>query len=174
MMGRVALMLMGALAFLTAWSLIGPAQPAAAEQGFNFKAYRPATIEQIKAEHMDHIAVALGDASKTVFEAGVFKYRVRGIFQGGQRRIRYAVRIRVNAWARSLNLGAEIADLFIQEIQLSENGTNHWIAVQKHLVPFLERDLARGDPIYLYLVFIGVYRTRPVFLANEFRKVPLE
>lgn len=140
---------------------------------FNYKAYQPSSIAKILQANKAQVGEALRDTSKTVFGTSLNKYRVTGNYLERPRKIKFSLRMRIDSWARALGIDNIIYGLFTHEIQLMENGKSYWLPVQKHLVPFLQNDLSKGQVVDLFMVFIGVFRGNPVFLVNNFKKTRL-
>ena len=77
-------------------------------------------------------------------------------------------------WAKTRQVGQETVDLFEEELLFKEGATEHWLPVQKQVIPFFARELNKGAAVELYLMWIGA-RTEDgatdwVFLVNEFNR----
>ena len=76
----------------------------------------------------------------------------------------------IRGWVKMIGQKSEVAALFLQQFKFVENGKEYWLAVQKPLIPHLEKELQEGGPVWLYVVWIGTTKTDWVFVVNEFKK----
>jgi hypothetical protein len=160
-------------ALLAAALALGPAGAARAD--FDHESYRPATFSGVLGEFGDELDKALADEHNIVIEARISKYRVLVTYRGDTRRIDAGTREFIDTWGRSLpQVPREYLALFRRELFVEAEGRTYWVPAQAQLMPFIDTELAAGDPLYLYVIFIGVGNKRPIFLVNEFSKAQVQ
>ncbi|WMS87386.1 hypothetical protein [Pleionea litopenaei] len=76
----------------------------------------------------------------------------------------------IRGWLKSIGQKEEIAELYLQQIKVEEKGEFYWLAVQKPLIPYIDSELKNGDFVWLYVAWVGNYKSDWVFLINEFEK----
>ncbi|HKI99665.1 MAG TPA: hypothetical protein VKB51_14415 [bacterium] len=151
------------------------ALPGPARADFDYDSYAPDTIAGVLKRNTDVLKEALADSRHLAIDTALSKVRLLVEYNGKRRHIAADAAALIDAVGRAL---PAIPDgylaLFRQEIAVQADGEPYWLPVQAQLVPYIDTELHRGDPVYLYAVFIGVNGQRPVFLVNEFDKARVD
>lgn len=75
-------------------------------------------------------------------------------------------------WLTSIGQSSEIADIFKNEYEFSENGVTYWLPVQDKLAASMKEELREGGQCTLYIVWVGIENSGAnpeyVFIVNEF------
>ncbi|PZD72119.1 hypothetical protein C1752_04089 [Acaryochloris thomasi RCC1774] len=68
-----------------------------------------------------------------------------------------------------------ITELFTKEFRFTEAGKDYWLPLQKQMIPFLNKELSKGDSVQLLALWIGYAHPQGevnhTFLVNEFCKL---
>ena len=135
----------------------------AAGQEFNYDAYKPAALTQIAASHPAQ--------SADWFAEGHPRYRTRVTFSGHVRPMAEDLRKFVGCWVKAMGHPAAYADIFQQEIEVSQDGVSYWMPVEDVLVEQLQAEVLPGAEVDLYLLLMGGRRDRIVLAVSEFDAV---
>ena len=96
-------------------------------------------------------------------------------FAGEHRAVEKAKKDFMELWFQTKGVEKERAELLLEEYKFTENGTDHWLPVIKDLVPFVEKELKKGDKIEIYFFFLGGYGGKGakkwVLAVEEFKKM---
>lgn len=140
------------------------AWPLAALAAFAWESYAPATLAQIAAIHGE-----VRDVDRVINTAEE-KYRVRVIYLGERRPLPEPTRALIADWVQATGADDRVPAWFKHEIRVAEEDRPHWLPIQEVLLPHIEQELAAGNAVDLYLMWIGYVERRWVFLVNEFQK----
>jgi hypothetical protein len=75
-------------------------------------------------------------------------------------------------WLRSIGAKRDFLRLFERDLLFREGSREYWLTTQATLVASLEKKVAPGSPLDLFVVWAGVVRGDFVFLVNEFDAPP--
>ncbi len=153
------------LPFRVTLPALGCALAALAALASGWESYEPVTLAQVIAVHAD-----VGGVDRVINTAEE-KYRVQVTHLGGRRPLPESTRTLIVDWARAVGVESQLISAFKQEIEVAEAGKSYWLPVQDVLLPHMGRELAAGDSVRLYVMWIGYVETRWVFLVNEFERV---
>ena len=76
----------------------------------------------------------------------------------------------IRGWVKVIGQKEEVSDLFVQEMKFEENGVAYWLAIQEPLIPYFEKEISKGDDVWLYVGWIGTTKEDWIFIVNEFDK----
>ncbi|MBC8032130.1 MAG: hypothetical protein H7Z16_18750 [Pyrinomonadaceae bacterium] len=113
-----------------------------------------------------------GDAT-TLVHGDLLPSRVRVIYKGTARPLPQLKKDVISQWsnlyAGSLN---HYTVQYKTDVLFNEAGLNHWLVVNKRVLPQLRRRLKKGRPVDLYLIRLGAFKTgdrwRWVLLVEDF------
>ena len=171
---RRKLSVIGKRAPLALLLLLFAAQARARAQGFDYDAYEPRTLaEMIKI--YDKPEMLEGEMKDVNLMFGwTFPSRVKVVYAGTSRKTSEERMQYIAAWVRSRAMAPEIGELFGTELLFKEGAAEHWLPVQKQLIPHFERELKKGDAVMLYAIIPGGKKISGkwdwVILVNEFDK----
>ena len=135
--------------------------------------YKPRTLKAIAAaseaesgRDKNAAEVVLGD---------LFPSRVRVNYKGSARPLPQSRKDVIARWARRYAGDAtHYTAPYETEMLFNEDGTGHWLAVNKRLLPRFEKELKEGEAIDLYVIRLGGIRTEGewewVLLIESFAK----
>lgn len=150
------------------------AQESNTEAASTWDRYKETTLNQIMTEEKSHL-----DSSAKV---GTFvfnttsltnPYSVNLIYKGKYRKILPQTTQFLNAWGKSLSVDSKNIALYEEEVLFAEsNGNEHWMPIQKQLVPYLKKEAVSDGHVNLAIMWSGAYQESTgynwVFLINEF------
>lgn len=94
--------------------------------------------------------------------------------------VRYEGKMRsiseVNREAIAKFAGSEqtVTELFTKEFLFTENGVKYWLPLQAQMMPFVEKELSKGDQVELLTLWVGYSHPKGkehhTFVVNEFCK----
>jgi Tfp pilus assembly protein PilF len=139
----------------------------------SWESYKPGTIKQIIQQHEPELVTERGQAKTvSIISADSFPSRVKVIYTGESRIVSAKKKELIVDWVISFRYKPETADLFESELLFKEGSVEHWLPVQKPVIPYFAQELKKGDEVTLLLVWAGARRdpeqTDWVFLVNEF------
>lgn len=140
-----------ALALLTIVLLAGAAETA------DWARYRPGRLQE----------AAAGAPTPGITVVIDVPIRARVQYTGKFRPLADDSRRHILTWAESLNVPAA-PPAFRQEVEVLEDSVAYWLPVQDVLIGHMKAELASGEPIEVFAVYIGRSGKRPIFLVNEF------
>ncbi|PJA24186.1 MAG: hypothetical protein COX57_09880 [Alphaproteobacteria bacterium CG_4_10_14_0_2_um_filter_63_37] len=142
---------------------VGMAQPS---WGFDFSAYRPATLaqalEQIPANAKE-VDISLDFAAP--------KYRVMVRWTGGVRALSTDGGLVVTAWGKGAQM-KWLIPLFFHEIEAEEGEHRMWLAIQETLLADWYQEVQSDRMVTLYAMYLGSTRAAHVLVVNEFAAAP--
>ena len=156
--------------------LLASGQPAHGQDEFPWEQYKARTLGEIIKQNMDEIAgrdAPSRDKVSIVFTGDSLPSRVRVTYTGTTRKIPPARKAHIDEWAKSFGVKPEMVALFEDEMLFLECSTEHWLPVQKQVVPYFEKELKKGDMVTLYTAFTGGRKIDGawnwIFVVNEFQ-----
>jgi hypothetical protein len=115
-----------------------------------------------------------GDAT-TLIHGDLLPSRVRVMYKGTARPLPQLKKDVISQWAN--RYAGSLQHYTVQyktDVLFSEAGLNYWLVVNQRLVPQLQRQLKKGQPVDLYLIRLGAFKTgdkwRWVLLVEDFAK----
>lgn len=162
---------------LAAFALLVACAGGARAQGeFPWQEYRTRTLAEVVKQNTDDLAgrdAAYRDKTTVIFSADPQYSQVRVTYTGTTRKIVGARRTHVDEWAATFGLKQDIAALYESEMLVLECSTEHWVPVQKQVMSHFEKELKKGDPVTLFIMFAGGRKIEGtwnwIFLVNEFQ-----
>ena len=134
--------------------------------------YKDRTLKQIIDQHSED---AKDNKAKLyyLFTADLFPSRVTVVYTGQIRKISPTRKQFIAEWAKTRE-SSELVSLFEEELLFKEDEAEHWLPVQKQVIPFFAQGLKVNEKVELYLIWIGALtqaeKTDWFFLVNEFQK----
>jgi hypothetical protein len=123
--------------------------------------------------------VAAGDRRDgekgVILHGDVLPSRVRVTYKGSTRPLPKGRKDVLQQWAQRFAGSPEHYTVPYQtEVLFTEDGTEHWLAVRKKLIPQLGKELKVGEAVDLFVIRLGGVRARGewegVILVESFRK----
>jgi len=116
-----------------------------------------------------------GDAT-TLVHGDLLPSRVRVTYKGPSRSLPQKKRDVISQWAnRYAGSVGHYTLHYTTDVMFSEAGLNHWLVVNKRLLPRLKRELRVGRAVDLHLIRMGAYKIgdkwRWVLLVEDFAKL---
>lgn len=113
-----------------------------------------------------------GDAT-TLVHGDLLPSRVRVIYKGTVRPLAQLKKDVISQW--SYRYAGSLEHYTVQyktDVLFNEAGLNHWLVVNKRVLPQLKRQIKNGRPVDLYLIRLGAFKTgdkwRWVLLVEDF------
>ena len=120
--------------------------------------YKPRTLKEIAAASEAQIHV--GGAVAEVLLGDILASRVRVTYEGSAGPLPRRKKEIVASWARRYaGDPSHYTARYQTEMLFTEGGAGHRLAVNKELVPRLEKEVKEGDAIDLYVIRLGGIRT---------------
>jgi hypothetical protein len=148
-----------AAAFLLAWSMAASAAAPAGD--FDYDAYLPAAV-------LADVESDLPDDPTAWFSAGHPRFQTEVVFSGQFRPLTAEKKQFVREWVTKLGYPAESADVFEQEVEVSQAEAHYWMPIQAQLVDKLRAEVDTGSEFRAYVALMGIQQDRAVFAINEF------
>jgi len=137
-------------------------------QAFDYKAYKPTTINQIIKEHQGTFFQD-GEIFDYFISAYTFKYKINVKFTKKLREISPDTKELINRWGKSLKVDSNFIELYKHEFLVQQGDNNYWIPVQEPLLPYMGNEVKVGGEFEIYIFLIGTVKDKWVFLATEFQ-----
>ena len=165
-----------ALCILGAISLGGSTQVAWAQTMWD--RYQPGTLSAITQAHDSTIrADAAGKNPSFHFSGDQFPTKARVIYKGESRAVDSMRLEVVRRWGTAFRRDSSIANDFHREYLFQEGRELLWLPVQDTVASFFARELKPGQPVTLYVMWLGAYYREGTiewaFIVNEFSIKPL-
>ena len=135
------------------------ASPVTAQE-FDYAAYQPATLSDVVAGAGVHTAAWVAE--------GHPRYRTRVTFTGRIRVTPADTKRFIVRWVKAMGHPVAYADVFQQEIEISQDAVSYWMPIQDVLISQLTAEVDAGDEIDLYVLLMGAQADRIVFAISEF------
>lgn len=146
----------------------------------NWDKYQPRTLKEITTvlaaaslKNPD-VRITNGRGDEIVMSAGGFPSQVKVLYTGSSRKVSERKKEVIIAWLRTYGKPPEYLSLFETEYLFTEDSIQYWLPVQKQVAAYFDKELHKGSPVNLYLVWIGARKEQGqaehVFLVNEFEK----
>jgi hypothetical protein len=141
--------------------------------------YQPGTLSAIiKAQDSTIRAEAAGDKNPSFhFSGDQFPTRARVIYKGESRPVDSMRLEVVRRWGLAFHRDSSIANDFHREYLFQEGRKPLWLPVQDTVASFFARELKPGQPVTLYVMWLGAYyregNIQWAFIVNEFSTKPL-
>ena len=136
-----------------------------------FERYKPRTLGEIIKAHSDPQLLERTDMMLT---GDTFPSRVKVIYMGTSRKITPARKQHLDMLVTSFNVEPEVISRYETEMLFIEGTEEHWLPIQKQLIPFFEKELKKGDVVVLYAEWVGAKKISGkwewIFIVNEFQK----
>ena len=146
-----ALLLSSNLAFGQELSSAGPKKPRTAAD------YQPRTMKELAA--MSAVEIQ-DDVSAEVLTGNLLPSRVRVTYQSSQRRLSAPSRDVILHWAqRYAGDPRHYTGPYTTELLFRDAGLNHWLVVNKNLLPRFKREFRKGRRIDLNVIRLGAFKT---------------
>jgi hypothetical protein len=162
--------------FTAAFLLLAPGHTAKAQDAFPWEQYKARTFGEIIKQNMDEIAnrdASVRDKVGIVLPGNSLPSQVRVVYTGTTRKISPARKTHLEEWGKTFGVKPETIALFEDEMLFIECSTEHWLPVQKQVIPYFEKELKKGDMVTLYTAFTGGRKIDGVwnwiFIVNEFQ-----
>ena len=163
-----------ALALLLAGSQTVRAQQQ--QEGFPWHEYQTRTFGEVIRQNLEEIQgrdPSYRDKVAVVLPGNSLNSQVRVTYTGATRKIPAARKQHLDEWVKTFGLNPRIAALFESEVLFLECSTEHWVPVQKQVIPHFERELKKNDMVTLYTAFTGGRKVEGswnwIFIVNEFQ-----
>ena len=135
--------------------------------------YRPATLGEIK-EHLSHFPEKFVGMTVNA-EAASKPYRINAGYLSEFRRIPQAkLQLLKDWWGGMFNVPGDFTKLFEHEVLIQVETDQYWMPVQSPVIPYLQKELQKGDRVWLYIMAVGSLDYEEshdwVFIINEFQK----
>ncbi|MBA2731466.1 MAG: hypothetical protein H0U54_01100 [Acidobacteria bacterium] len=138
-----------------------------------YERYRPRTFIEIIREHTDPKILGKNEGSM-ILTGDTFPSKVKVIYTGESRKIASARKQHLDMLVTSFNVDPKVVDLYGMEMLFIEGGDEHWLPVQKRLIPFFEKELKKGEEVILYAEWVGAKKIGGkwewIFIVQEFQK----
>ncbi|GEM_PF-671048 len=143
---------------------------------FPWNDFEPRSLQKlIELSLKDDSGSSLTRNPKYLFRDQIMSSKVRMTYTGESRALKDDRRKFISDWAEAVGADPAYGVLYERELLFRENNSEHWIPVAKMIIPRIERDTKKGDPIDLYLVRLGGMKYDEkiewIFLVEEFQKV---
>lgn len=135
-----------------------------------YEDYAPRTLREIITNHSE-----LLDKSNVLLTGDTFSSRVKLIYTGSSRKISAAKKQHLDIVLKSFKVDPEQLARYQTEMLFLEGNDEHWLAVQRELIPFLQKELTKDEEVIVYTEWLGAIKADGkwewVFIVNEFQKM---
>jgi hypothetical protein len=135
---------------------------------FNYDRYKGATLSTIIDTRPELVP---SDLSGITIAAANLAYRVGVIYGDSTRAIDSLSKQVINYWITTIAKVEFKDSMYQREALFYEKNISFWIPIQDQLLPFMKKELLRGEYLYLYLTVYGGTPKGIVFSINEFEKI---
>jgi hypothetical protein len=146
-------------------------------QDFPYDDFKPRKLSDIIEQNIGVQKGSMKDVKgkdQIIIDADPLPSVVRLTYTGKTRAAASDRKNYLNLWLKSFNKNAEFNDVYGVEMLVGEGSTQHWLLVQKQLLPAFEKEISAGEPVDLYLIRLGGFLTDKgwdwMFIVEEFRK----
>src|SRR5262245_53117505 len=136
--------------------------------------YQPGAIRHIIARERDEVMVSIrhGLVPLTRVSAEQFPTRALVQYQDSTRPTSPEHLTVLKAWVDGFRVPVDVATVFKSEALFTEGSLTLWIPIQAVLLKPLRKEVHRGDPVALYLAYVGAQASDSasiewVFMVNE-------
>jgi hypothetical protein len=137
----------------------------------SWDSYKPRTLAEIIKLNSDPETLKKVDV---IIPGDLFPSQVKVTYTGASRKISAARKDFINIWEKSHALTPELKGLFDDELLFIEGSVEHWLPVQKQVIPYFEKELQKGEQVTLFTVWAGAKKIEGkwnwIFFVNEFEK----
>jgi hypothetical protein len=137
-----------------------------------FERYRPRTLGEIIKAHSDSETLT---RSNMILTGDTFPSRVKVVHTGSTRQITPARKQHLEMLVTSFGVDPKVISRYEKELLFVEGTEEHWLPVQKELIPFFEKELKKGEEVILYAEWVGARKLGGkwewIFIVNEFQKL---
>ena len=107
-----------------------------------------------------------------LLSADSFPSQVELVYLGKTRRVSGKRMELLRKWEKMAKRPVSVVELFETEVLFRERAVEHWLPVQKPLIPALQKEVKLGETINSYVIFMGgakqENRWEWIFAMNEF------
>lgn len=136
-----------------------------------YERYVHRTLRGIISSHSNQETLG---KSNMLLTGDTFPSRVRVTYTGSSRKIPPARKQHMDMFAGSFNIAPALIAKYETEMLFKEGPDEHWLPVQKDLIPFFEKELTKGEEVILYAEWVGARKVEDkwdwIFIVNEFQK----
>jgi hypothetical protein len=136
-----------------------------------FERYKLRTLDEIIKAHSDPQLLERTDMMLT---GDTFPSRVKAIYTGSSRKITSARKQHLDMLVGSFKVDPKVISMYETEMLFIEGTEEHWLPIQKQLIPFFEKELKKGEAVVLYAEWVGAKKISGkwewIFIVNEFQK----
>lgn len=137
-----------------------------------FERYVPRTLREIISSHSDPKTI---DRANVLMTGDTFPSRVKVTYTGSPRKISPGKKQHMDLLVTTSDVDPKVISLYETEMLFLEGAAEHWLLVQKALIPFFEKELTKGEEVVLYAEWVGAKKMDGkwewVFIVNEFQKL---
>ncbi len=133
---------------------------------FNYERYQPARLDTISFLPVHLIS----DTCHFIVLDTDMPLKCNVYFADSIRAIDSMSFVVIEDWCHEVLKNPSAAKMFEQELLVYQGNTPLWIPVQKQLVPYFKKEIAKGDLLWIYVSVVGATKERIVFTLNEFDK----
>lgn len=146
------------------------------QERFPWEEYMARTFGEIIKRNVETIEgrdAAYREKIDMIFSGDLMHSQMRVTYTGATRKIPAGRKEHLDAWAKSLGIKPEVVALFESEMLFLECSNEHWVPVQKQVIPHFEKELKKNDMVTLFTAFTGGRKIDGawhwVFIVNEFQ-----
>jgi len=136
-----------------------------------YERYVPRTLREIISSHSDPKTLNKTDVLMT---GDTFPSRVKVTYTGSTRKVSPIKKQHLDMLVVSFDVDPTLIAKYETEMLFMEGPDEHWLPVQKDLIPFFEKELTKGEEVTLYAEWVGARKIDDkwewVFIVNEFQK----
>jgi len=129
-------------------------------QEFDYAAYQPATLSEV--------AASAGEHTTAWFAEGHPRYRTRVKFTGRVRPTPADTQQFIVDWVKANGHPPAYAEVFEQEIELTQDGRAYWMPIQDVLLAPLTTEVRADMPVDVFVLLMGGQGDRLVLAVSEF------
>ncbi len=138
-----------------------------------YEDYIPRTMREVIKAHSDPQVLSKNEGSM-ILTGDTFSSRVRVTYTGSLRKVTAAKKQHLDMLVTSFNVNQSVIDQYDNEMLFMEGSDEHWLPVPKKLIPFLEKEVRKGEEIIIYTEWVGAKKINNkwewVFMVHEFQK----
>ncbi len=147
-------------------------------QSSSWDLYEPRTMNEIKTiaaksiENPDVVIDVNKEDVSIILSYNSYQSKVKAVYTGTSRKASEQNKEVISFWLKTLGKPKEYLEMFEDDYLFTESGVEYWLPVQKQVASYFGEELQKGDPVTLYVVWLGARKVAAdvdyIFLVNEF------
>jgi hypothetical protein len=124
--------------------------------------YKPTTFSSLLSELDQFSSSDLAENPNSTFyiefsSAHQFPSCIKMVYSGNYREITTWRKFLIENWSGILGMERrpQLLEMMQHEVLFTENGKEHWFLIQEPLIPYLENEIEKNNPVIIFIIFAG-------------------